>query len=531
MLKERMFAVLCVFLFVTALCGCEKMDGKYGATAVGVKAAGLTTSDISQITVTVTGPNITGEITQVLSGNPETGWSGLVEDIPAGDDRVFHAYAYDADNNVIYNGEAVGVTIVDGETAQVVIYLQQYAPPDPFTNSVPRFESVVISSNQVAPNHSIDLVAYATDPDDDPLTYAWSATGGTFDDDTSASTTWTAPAITGVYTLTVSATDPYASVATVNFDIDVEIYYADGDAEVSINVNTWPVVQGLVPTPTSMAVGDSIDLDLTASDPDGDTLQYSWSANCTGTFDDATAEDPAFTLTADNYGEDCTLTATITDGRGGTNTASIGVQTIAEPEVRFLEVFDNAPDYSDNWTEMPDPAEATVEYTTGNFRILADSAGSGQSAYYISNEAFDGDEQIFEVELYHGGYGRTTFAVYQKDTDGNLFSGGPVADFELDTNDCNFLSMGGYDMSPSLWTYEGTPYMDRWLTLKIAIDHRRMTFWVAGYLMDETTLSQDIHDTYVYFGAGSAPWKSGPNDTSFRKVEVWTSETVVEEGQ
>ena len=56
-------------------------------------------------------------------------------------------------------------------------------------------------------NGTVQLTALATDANNDPLTYLWTANGGTFNSNTSRATTWTAPNTEGVYQINVSATD------------------------------------------------------------------------------------------------------------------------------------------------------------------------------------------------------------------------------------------------------------------------------------------------------------------------------------
>lgn len=299
----------------------------FGSVVVGVKHNALSVADIARIQVTASGAHIDPPITIELTGDPTSGWSGLIEAIPAGEERTFRAEAFDSGDVLRYSGEATGVTIVDRETAQVVIYLQQEAAPEPFVNAVPRFESIVLSGNQVAPGHDVVIDVAASDPNGDPIAFSWSATGGVFDDATSPNTFWTAPATPGLYQLTVSAVDSRGASATAEFAIDVQIHYGAGDAQISIDINTWPVVAGLVPTPTRIDVGESTALALTAVDPDGDLLSFSWTADCAGTFNDPTLEDPIFTLTSGSGGEDCILSALITDGRGGSNTAIIAIET------------------------------------------------------------------------------------------------------------------------------------------------------------------------------------------------------------
>ncbi|MCP4605865.1 MAG: hypothetical protein GY847_36015 [Proteobacteria bacterium] len=324
--NKRLLVVGLIMVFV--LSGCLDTNG-YGSATLGVDVSALSVDDISAIQVTVSGAHISPDIVSDLTKDPVTGdWSGVIDDIPAGDGRTFLAEASNASAQVIYSGSVTGVTITDGEQSVVTIFLQQVTPPDPFINSVPRFDSLVLSTNQVAPGNDVSLAVVASDPDPaDTITLLWEATGGSFDTTDTANVIWAAPGTAGLYTLTVSASDPSGATAQLTMIIDVQIHYGNGSALVEIDINTWPVVAGLVPSPTSIDVGETTLLELTASDPDGDTLAYAWSADCTGTFSSTAVEDPSFTLDVDNSDADCTLTVIITDGRGGSNTASVVIQT------------------------------------------------------------------------------------------------------------------------------------------------------------------------------------------------------------
>lgn len=330
-------------LAATLMLGCNNRPepSGYGSAHLEVSARNLSLADVAKVIVTVSGPHISPDIVATLEGNPTTGWSGTIPSIPAGPDRTFTAVAMDAADVPLYSGSVTGVTIVDGETVSVGIFLQQSAPPTPFANSVPRFTSLVISDDTVAPGQTITLTVAAVDPDPgDTLTYAWTANGGALGSPSTATTTWTAPTTPGIYQLVATAADPKGATATLSVDLDVEVYNGNGDVLLNATLNTWPVVESLVPNPTRIDVGETTHLDLTASDPDGDALSFAWTLDCEGmgliepltqpvygAFDDPTAEDPSFTLSQLPDLGACTLTATISDGRGGTNTASITIET------------------------------------------------------------------------------------------------------------------------------------------------------------------------------------------------------------
>ncbi len=74
-------------------------------------------------------------------------------------------------------------------------------------NAAPSISNIQKSATYTATNGSIQLTCLATDPNNDPLTYTWTANGGTFSNTTTRATTWTAPNTEGVYTINVKATD------------------------------------------------------------------------------------------------------------------------------------------------------------------------------------------------------------------------------------------------------------------------------------------------------------------------------------
>ena len=74
-------------------------------------------------------------------------------------------------------------------------------------NQAPRIADIQKSIAYVPTNGTVQLTALATDANNDPLTYLWTANGGTFNNTTSRTTTWTAPNTEGVYQINVSATD------------------------------------------------------------------------------------------------------------------------------------------------------------------------------------------------------------------------------------------------------------------------------------------------------------------------------------
>ena len=95
-------------------------------------------------------------------------------------------------------------------------------PPAPAPNRNPTFSATATCDPvTVEPGQTSRCSATATDPDGDPVTYAWTAPGGTFNPANAANTTWTAPQQLGSVPVTVTARDNRGGSATASITLQV----------------------------------------------------------------------------------------------------------------------------------------------------------------------------------------------------------------------------------------------------------------------------------------------------------------------
>jgi len=326
-LRPLNLVVSVLALALAVACGGETSVGE---ASLGVSTQALSENDVSRVTVTVSGSGISPAISRNLfktSGQ----WSGTLGGIPVGSDRTFLAQAYDSSNTLLYEGQVTGVTISQGSTAAVFILLQQKTAPNAFRNNAPRVSSLVASSLQVEPGQSTTLSVTATDADGDTLSYAWTTTAGTLANATTASPTWTAPTTEGPHTVNVSVTDGKGGQA--GFSLVINVVAGRGRATVTTSFNTWPVVSQVSVTKGQLLPNDSTGLDVTAVDPDGDTLTYAWSDDCGGSFSSTTAKSPTWKAPATQPPSGtCTVSVAPKDVRGGSTQGSLSI-TIGLPEV------------------------------------------------------------------------------------------------------------------------------------------------------------------------------------------------------
>jgi LmbE family N-acetylglucosaminyl deacetylase len=176
------------------------------------------------------------------------------------------------------------------------------------------------SPGTIVSNQTSSLSVTANDPEGDPLTYVWTATSGSV----------AGSGATGVYT---------PAVVSVPTTVEVSVVVSDGfggsasgTATITVNPrpNSVPVLNsGPAAIPSTITSDEVSNLSATASDADGDTLTYSWTATG-GTITPSGAlavyAPPRVALTTVHR-----VTLSVSDGWGGVATGSVDIVVNPSP--------------------------------------------------------------------------------------------------------------------------------------------------------------------------------------------------------
>ena len=212
------------------------------------------------------------------------------------------------------------VTDEDDSTATGTVNVTVNAAEEPLRVTIAEGNQTVLGNRTLA---LTGAVTGALDPNE--VTYSWTGTGGGFSPADTAITTWTAPLPTRAgqtFTLTLTVTEGDET--------------ANATVTIAVPANVAPTVTGL---PTSEEVDGSAELriDATASDPDGDTLMFTWTdQDGIGGFDDFSVLNTVWTAPApQRYPQNTVLTLTVADSVGDvTRRVNVQVRGNFAPLVR-----------------------------------------------------------------------------------------------------------------------------------------------------------------------------------------------------
>jgi outer membrane protein OmpA-like peptidoglycan-associated protein len=165
---------------------------------------------------------------------------------------------------------------------------------------------------------TVAIRADASDLDNDPLSYTWSATGGTVDG-TGSQVRWNPAGVAlGSYTITARVSDGRGGTTSCTAEVRVEPR------------PNRPPTMNCSASPASVQPGGRVHITAAANDPDNDPLSFSWETSgghVTGTGSEVDLDTEG--LAPSNY----TVTGHVNDGRGGTAVCRASVTVEPPPAV------------------------------------------------------------------------------------------------------------------------------------------------------------------------------------------------------
>jgi outer membrane protein OmpA-like peptidoglycan-associated protein len=195
-------------------------------------------------------------------------------------------------------------------------------PPPPPNHPPVAACSVSPASVYAGSGDSVAVHVNASDPDNDPLTYSYTATGGTVEG-TGPEGRWNSTGVgVGTYTVTAKVDDGKGGTASCAADIKVE-EKPNHPPTATLSVERSPILPG-----------ERTGVTCNGSDPDNDPLTYSYTT--TGGQIVGTGSNVQFDATGLQPGS-YTVKCVVNDGRGGAADASGNVEVKEPPQIKQLE--------------------------------------------------------------------------------------------------------------------------------------------------------------------------------------------------
>ncbi|UVE49661.1 PKD domain-containing protein [Haloferax larsenii] len=273
-----------------------------------------------------------------------------------------------------------------------------------YTNGLPTADAGSDLTGAEAGHTTVVLNASgSSDPDGDNLTYEWDFGDGNTASGLEVNHIYDTE---GTYNVTLTVTDEHGATATDTMNVTVE--------------NGLPSAVISPDNTIDVYAGDSVSFNASgSSDPDGDSLTYSWDFDADGV-EDATGVSPSYTFdTAGTYN----VTLTVTDADGATDTATTTV-SVSDPQTT---TDDGTSDDSDNTTTTTDsttteePATYDVTFEVANNGTAVENASVvvTQNGTEVANLTTDANGSAV-ASLEDGNYSFTVSADGHSDKSGDV---------------------------------------------------------------------------------------------------------------
>jgi len=195
-------------------------------------------------------------------------------------------------------------------------------PPPPPNHPPVAACAVTPASIYAGSGDTVAVHVTASDPDNDPLTYSYTATGGAVDG-TGPDARWNSSGVAvGSYTVNVKVDDGKGGTASCAADIKVE-ERPNRPPTATLSIERSPIFPS-----------EHTGVTCNGSDPDNDPLTYSYTT--TGGQITGAGSNVQFDPTGLQPGS-YTVKCTVNDGRGGTADASGNVDVKEAPEVKVIK--------------------------------------------------------------------------------------------------------------------------------------------------------------------------------------------------
>ncbi|MCK4357887.1 MAG: hypothetical protein KAW92_03965 [Candidatus Cloacimonetes bacterium] len=231
-------------------------------------------------------------------------------------------------------------------------------------NEPPIIIGLIAEPDTIGTSQKVILTCFAYDPDDDSLSYTWEVIFGSING-TGPIVEWTPPDTNGTFSIICIVDDGNEGQDTDNVSIHV----------IKETQNEPPVIIGLIAEPDTIGTSQKATLECFASDPDGDSLSYTWevifgSINGTGPIVEWTPPDTTGTFS---------IICIVDDGNEGQDTDNVSVHVI----------------------KMLFRVTKILEYNMiDELQVYRDSFKYNAKNKKIRNEIFNANDEFIGLELY-----------------------------------------------------------------------------------------------------------------------------------